>query len=805
MLTQIEEDPNWSNIDEEEIEDDSSNHITAEINLDRLAVAMRGKRLLNEITQTVPAMLRSADWKQRHGGLKAISSMGEGLQKVMSDILGSILSEVVLLLADPHPRVRYAASVCLGQMSSDFEPKLQTSYHDKVMPALIAVLDDNENPRVQAYACSALTNFCEGAPKDVLCLYLPDLAGKLLQVLNNKCGSLVNDQKKLVLEQVVTTIAAVSDTAGKKFEAYYESFMPIMKWLMQNCANTDKLRLLRGKSIECISLMGLAVGKEKFLADATDVMNMLVQTQTQTQPGDEMSADDPQHSYMISAWARICKLLGRDFAPYLKYVMGPVMKTASMKPETCFMYDEDAEDMDKDWQVVRVGQDQNVAINTSGIEDKINACQMLICYARELKDEFAPYVIDVTKIMLPLLKFYLNDDVRSAAADIVPFLIDSAVPLGDAARQELWAEMIGALLTALKNEEEKIQQADMLAAIGEGIEKMGVAGMNQERLESLVESMTKAFEDIFHNQEERAAKRKSDDYDDEEEENLENDKDDDDNILGKLVGINHAIFRVYGRDALAFFQQISKYVIRLIEPTRPWTDLQYGLCFLDDVVEFTGGDSYQYLCPFLAVFRSAIEHHQPEVRQAAAYGFGLMAMSGGSEYAPFLSEVSLVMLRYMTDDATKMACRDVDTNLSTENVISALTKICKYQPACVPGGDLNQFLALWLSWLPVYEDDEETPHVYGYLCDLLEANNAVVIGPADNSNLVRVVKAIATCMTKEALPVDNAVHGRCLAIIRMIQANEQLFGQCVQNLSDDEKICLREALDKAAAAAAVAN
>ena len=49
--------------------------------------------------------------------------------------------------------------------------------------------------------------------------------------------------------------------------------------------------------------------------------------------GEDMPEDDPQMSYMISAWARICKILGARFAPYLPLVMDPVMKTASMKPE----------------------------------------------------------------------------------------------------------------------------------------------------------------------------------------------------------------------------------------------------------------------------------------------------------------------------------------------------------------------------------------------------------------------------------------------------------------------------------------
>ena len=49
--------------------------------------------------------------------------------------------------------------------------------------------------------------------------------------------------------------------------------------------------MLRGKTIECISLIGLAVGTEKFSADASEVMEMLLKTQT----GDtELSDDDPQ-------------------------------------------------------------------------------------------------------------------------------------------------------------------------------------------------------------------------------------------------------------------------------------------------------------------------------------------------------------------------------------------------------------------------------------------------------------------------------------------------------------------------------
>lgn len=158
---------------------------------------------------------------------------------------------------------------------------------------------------------------------------------------------------KLVLEQVVTTLASVADTAEEKFVVYYDRFMPCLKYIVQN-ANTQELKLLRGKTIECISLIGLAVGADKFMQDCSDVMELLLKTQTDWE---ELPEDDPQISYMISAWARMCKIMGKAFEQYLPLVMGPVLKAAAIKPEVALMDSEDMKVMegDSDWQFVTLG------------------------------------------------------------------------------------------------------------------------------------------------------------------------------------------------------------------------------------------------------------------------------------------------------------------------------------------------------------------------------------------------------------------------------------------------------------------
>jgi hypothetical protein len=48
---------------------------------------------------------------------------------------------------DPHPRVRWAACNTFGQMFTDFGPTIQSKYHARVLPALMNVMEDRDNPR----------------------------------------------------------------------------------------------------------------------------------------------------------------------------------------------------------------------------------------------------------------------------------------------------------------------------------------------------------------------------------------------------------------------------------------------------------------------------------------------------------------------------------------------------------------------------------------------------------------------------------------------------------------------------------
>ncbi|KAK2541350.1 Ipo5 [Columba guinea] len=639
MMVDLEEDEDWANADEVEDDDFDSNAVAGESALDRMACGLGGKLVLPMIKEHIMQMLQNPDWKYRHAGLMALSAIGEGCHQQMEGILNEIVNFVLLFLQDP------------------------------VIAALLQTMEDQGNQRVQAHAAAALINFTEDCPKSLLIPYLDNLVKHLHSTMVIKLQELIQKGTKLVLEQVVTSIASVADTAEEKFVPYYDLFMPSLKHIVENAVQKE-LRLLRGKTIECISLIGLAVGKEKFMQDASDVMQLLLKTQTDFS---DLEDDDPQISYMISAWARMCKILGKEFQQYLPVVMGPLMKTASIKPEVALLDTQDMENMSDDdgWEFVNLGDQQSFGIKTAGLEEKATACQMLC------------------------------------------------------------------------------------------IEVMGDGCLNNEHFEELGGILKGKLEEHFKNQELRQVKRQDEDYDEQVEESLQDEDDSDVYILTKVSDILHSIFSSYKEKVLPWFERLLPLIVNLICPHRPWPDRQWGLCIFDDVVEHCSPSSFKYAEYFLRPMLQSICDNSPEVRQAAAYGVGVMAQFGGDSYRPFCTEALPLLVRVIQSPDAKTK----ENVNATENCISAVGKIMKFKPDCV---NVEEVLPHWLSWLPLHEDKEEAVHTFSYLCDLIESNNPIVLGP-NNSNLPRIFGIIADGEIHEAIKHEDPCTKRLANVVRQVQ------------------------------------
>jgi importin-5 len=74
------------------LDDDAENYAVAEQALDRLSCALGGDYLAQILMNAIPNMIgNSADWKQRHAGLMAISCIAEGCHDQLEAFLPAVL------------------------------------------------------------------------------------------------------------------------------------------------------------------------------------------------------------------------------------------------------------------------------------------------------------------------------------------------------------------------------------------------------------------------------------------------------------------------------------------------------------------------------------------------------------------------------------------------------------------------------------------------------------------------------------------------------------------------------------------
>ncbi|KDQ15158.1 hypothetical protein BOTBODRAFT_158816 [Botryobasidium botryosum FD-172 SS1] len=392
--------------DPHEEENDFGYSYVFEESLDRLACALGGEALLPIAFQYIPAMLASHDWMQRHAGLMAIASIAEGTHKVMEKELNKIISLVTPMFKDIHPRVRYAACQCIGQLCTDLEEIVQELHYREIFAVLIPTLRDPE-PRVHSHAAAAMINFCAGVDRETLRPYLDDIVGDLLSMLNVT-------GRRYVQEQAITTLAMVADASAEIFRKYYGTIMPNLLNVLRGATHSD-LRTLRCKVMECAGLIANAVGTDMFKADAAAFAQLLLEIQEGvTEP------DDPTSHYLISTWAKVCTALGPSFEPYLPYVMPPLLRSAAVKADVAIV-DEDASEKEG-WELIDM-DGQQVGIRTATLEEKCTAFDMLLTHCATLGPKFAPYLPRTLELALPGLKFFFHDGVREACAMLIPVLI----------------------------------------------------------------------------------------------------------------------------------------------------------------------------------------------------------------------------------------------------------------------------------------------------------------------------------------------------------------------------------------------
>lgn len=688
-------------------EDSDQNHIAAEQAMDRLANRLGGEAVLPATFTWLPGMMISSNWKERHSALMAISAISEGCRELMLNELDKVLELVIPTLRDTHPRVRWAGCNALGQMSTDFSPMMQEKYHQVLLPNIIPVLNSTE-PRVQSHAAAALVNFCEEAEPIILEPYLDELLSNLLRLLQSP--------KRFVQEQALSTIATIADSAETAFGKYYDTLMPLLFNVLRE-EQSKEFRLLRAKAMECATLIALAVGKEKMGPQALELVQILGNIQQGI-----TDADDPQASYLLHCWGRMCRVLDKDFVPYLPGVMPPLLEIASAKADVQLLDPDDQLTAveDEGWELVPL-RGKMIGIKTAALDEKNTAIELLTIYAQILEGLFEGYVIDIaSRIAFPGLAFFFHDPVRVSSAKLVPQLLNSyklAHGLEHENFKQLWLQCVEKVTEVLSAEPAIDTLAEMYGCFYESVDVVGKNSLSAAQMATFIEATTSALDDYQDRVKTRAQERQelltAPTDEDDESDSLALALEDDEALLSNMNKSFHTLFKHMGTAFLPAWQTLLPYYNAAATSTDT-TQRQWAICVFDDLLEFTGPDSWAYHTHIITPLVNGMQDPNPANRQAAVYGAGMAAQKGGPAWADFAA-ASLPLLF----QATRVPnARSEEEVYATENACAAIAKVLHYNSSKVQNA--QAVVAEWVGTLPVVSDEETAPYAYSFLAELID-------------------------------------------------------------------------------------
>ena len=193
-----------------------------------------------------------------------------------------------------------------------------------MVQAIVAGMKDPV-PRVLAHAVTCVISFSEEeeeeeADPSIIAKYASSFLLGLKDVFG--CPHL------RVQETAVCALSALAASMKSLFAPYHSTFVPLLKGIVRTAGQNPQkdVRQLRGRALEALSIIGLAVGKEAFGGDALEVLQE-IKAYTPTDP------DDPQVAFIEMTLGRFSEILGADFAPFLPFAVPKALERASLKEE----------------------------------------------------------------------------------------------------------------------------------------------------------------------------------------------------------------------------------------------------------------------------------------------------------------------------------------------------------------------------------------------------------------------------------------------------------------------------------------
>ena len=255
--------------------------------------------------------------------MACLGVIAEGCSEPLREHLSEVMPHLFSAAADADAQVRECACFALGQMSEHCQPEI-LGYSSQILPVVFALLDDTTTT-VQATSCYVLEMFCERLEPEGVRPLLDPLVRKL-------AGMLESTAKRSVQEMAVAALAATAVAAEEEFAPYVAGVASLMTRLM--ALSEERMHTLRGRALECMGHIAIAVSKENFRPYFADTMRCACEGLT-------LDSTD-LHEFAYAVFANLAKVMGDEFSPVLAELVPHLVKVIGEDEGQIEQADEDA-------------------------------------------------------------------------------------------------------------------------------------------------------------------------------------------------------------------------------------------------------------------------------------------------------------------------------------------------------------------------------------------------------------------------------------------------------------------------------
>ncbi len=716
--------------------------------IDRLINQLGNEVMLKKLSDCIGRLLAQDNWKMRHAAIMALSQVGEYMESKIDEV-SPILDVLLNFTNDPNPRIRYACCHCTGQFADDLAPEFQEKFHAKFFQVVLPRLEDNV-PRVVAHALASLTNFLENSKKEHVAPHFQYLYTKIMHWIVNGIG--------YVKEACLSTLSALCEGSQELFHGVYDDVMRVIFDIFAGATKAE-FKQLRGNAIECATIIGKVCGEQKL----APYQHRLIEEMIRIQNHDvTLNGHDPQKSYLLAGWQRICLTLNQAFTPYLDQIIPHLLAIAEAP--------------------LKAGGDK--AVKTYDAEEAEIAVQTISVFLENLGNGLGKFVNDIYRLLSIIIENSIVEDTRMAALNCLPNLVKIARSTG--VDLSSFSKHVVVKLWALMDTETDTGSLCEFAFAMQKIIKYSGPIFNDAELLQFYE---KCVEHLKKSDERKKTAHES--YDQEEENQVDlnefvnNEQEAEDDFMLEVANLFGMIFRSHKAASLSLFQVVyTNLIIPALSNPNPKSQ-QFALFLIDDSVEHIGEFlSKEILVSFLQTVCGFTLSPVLELRQCSLFGVGIIALALRENFHPFFEET----VKHLTQ-AVEIPKKEDENNrqFSTvkENAISSFGKVIHIVGSTLPAERLQMYLRYWVTHLPIIHDQKEAPGQHSMLVTALQTNPNLIINnePAAMKHVVEIFAKIYKKEKFSNATLDEGIQN----VVKSLATNEQnraLLATCNLNAAE---------------------